>query len=452
MTLSAHHLSNPLESTRRAPEHAGPESMRQVPVGVWLFLAAFACNVLSGQSHQIGLPISLDRLLFPAAFLLTLLDPRRAPLRTDWLHVAMTAFVLLSATSWVFHGGTSDTTSAFGLLDRILMPFLLFTLAPVVLATPVRRRLFLVTLTVVGAYLAVTMIAETVRLDALVFPRFIVDAKAASLASGEPARAGGPFLSGEAGGMAVAMCGVGALLLAVLGRRERRPALVVGTLCLAATVGSLTRSVWLGTFLAVASVLVTRRELRRFIPAALIGLLTALTLGAALFPDVAANVVDRVTTSRSLYDRDNTNVGALRAIAEHPLLGIGWGQFLTHGTEWVRQADSYPLTTVDIEIHNVFLSRLAELGVPVGLVFIGVVLAGPVRAFLRPTTLPDHWRAAAGAIFVIWVVPSMTSPIPYPFPNFVMWTVTGVLYAHSARRSPRNALVDSGVEDPQGRP
>lgn len=443
-------MSNrPGTDTVAAQAAVGTESLREVPLGVWLFLAAFACNIFSGQSDHIGLPISLDRLLFPAAFLLILLDPRRPALRTGWLHVAMAAIIVYSGISWVFHGGLNDTTSAFGILDRLVMPFLLFTLSPVVLSTPVRRRLFLVTLTGVGTYLAITMIAETIRLDALVFPRFILEAKAGSLIRGEPARASGPFLSGEAGGMSVAMCGIGAVLLAALGRRGRTPALMIAALCLAATVGSLTRSVWLGTVLAVALVLLSSGGLRRFIPAALIGLTLALALGSAMFPEVAADVVDRGTTSRSLYDRENTNIGALRAIAAHPLLGIGWGQFLTRGTEWVRQADTYPLTTVDIEIHNVFLSRIAELGILLGIVFLAVVLVGPVRSFLRPTTLPHAWRLAGAAIFVVWFVPSMTSPIPYPFPNFVMWAVTGVLYAHHAATAPQNMLV---YGNGQGRP
>lgn len=407
------------------------ESCRQVPAYFWCFLLALALNVFSGSWSHLHLPIGPDRLLFPAALVLLLLSPDRPRLRPVGLHALMLLFGGVAGVSLLLMG-TIDTVSLFGLVDRIWMPFLLFAAAPLFLTTSTRRRYLLRGMTLLGLYLGVTAVAETFEISPLVQPHYILEAHQALQATGgEPPRAGGPMLASEGNGMANAMCAVLAALLATRSRGGWRVlAVVVVPLCLIGAFLSMTRSVWLGAALGIVLVLVLHRRLWRWIPPVVALAALALAMGAAAFPQLAQVAANRGSTSRSVYDRFNTNAAGLRIVEQLPLTGIGWGEFLRTGSSWVRQSAEYPLTSVNIEIHNVFLSRAAELGVPAAALFVLIVLLGPVRALFRrcpPPVVP--WRAAFLAVFVVWLVPCFLSPNPYTFPNFLMWTLAGLLFA-----------------------
>lgn len=430
----------------------GRESFREVPLYFWCFLAALALNIFSGSWDRLHLPLAPDRLLFPAALVLALLHPGRAQLRWRSVHGFMLAFALLASMSLLFLG-TLGPTSVFALVDRIYMPLLLFTTAPLFLRTPTRRRYFVRGLTLVGLYLGITAVAETFEISPLVQPHYILDARHALLAdgTGEPPRAGGPMLASEGNGMSNAMCAAVAALCALTDRGWWRALGVLTVpLCLIGAFLSMTRSVWLGAALAVVLVLVLHRRLWRWIPAVLLLGVLALALGAATFPQLAETAQSRGSTSRSVYDRFNTNAAGLRILDERPLTGIGWGEFLQTGTQWVRQSDSYPLTSVNIEIHNVFLSRAAELGIPAAALFVLVVVLGPgVALWGRRAPGPvEQWRALLVAVGVIWLVPCFLSPNPYTFPNFLMWTVAGLVYALPRPGDPSPVLLPPALAAP----
>ncbi|WP_168583469.1 O-antigen ligase family protein [Gephyromycinifex aptenodytis] len=417
-----------------------PSTWRQLPAPFWLLLSALLLNIFSGRWGDMGIPLGPDRLLFAAAFLLILLDPRIPRPRARLLHAAMLLFTAWAAASMILHGPIG-IESVYTVLDRVAMPFLLFACAPMFFRSALQRIILLRSLTLLGVYLGCTAILETLGVNSLLLPRYIAAFKssAGAIASGNAARAGGPFISGEANGMALALCAVAALLLARLDARGWRVlGLLTGMLCLLTSVLSLTRSVWLGVLMAVFAVALSRRRLLRWLPAlAVAGLLLA-AAGALAMPDVAANIVERGTTSRSLNDRQNSNVAALRALNAHPLTGVGWAQFVKVGPDWVRQADDYPVTTVNIEVHNVVLSRTAELGLPAGALFVGILAFGPFGAALRRRSDPteDDWRVSALAALMIWFVPAMTSPIPYPFPTFVFFTLMGLVWAWPQEHDP----------------
>lgn len=411
---------------------SAPETLRTVPLYYWCFLLALVLNVFSGSWEHLNLPVGPDRLLFPAAFVLLALHPGRARVRFRGVHGLMLLFGGIAAVSLLFLG-TIDTASIFGIIDRVWMPFLLFAAAPLFLSTPVRRLFFLRAMTLLGLYLGVTSIAEMFQISPLVVPRYILEAHQAlvSANTGEPPRAGGPMLASEGNGMANAMCAVLAALLATRSRGGWRVlAVVVVPICLIGAFLSMTRSVWLGAALGIVLVLVTHRPLWRWIPPLFVLGGLAAAIGAAAFPQLAETAVSRGSTSRSVYDRFNTNIAGLRIVEELPLTGIGWGEFLRTGTEWVRQSPTYPLTSVDIEIHNVFLSRAAELGLPAAALFVLIVVLGPVRSlFGRRSAAVVPWRAAFIAVFTVWLVPCFLSPNPYTFPNFLMWTLAGLVFA-----------------------
>ena len=405
---------------------------RRAPLAVYLFVLGLVATMFSGHSEALGLPIGLDRILLPAALALAFLDRRDRWWRMRSAHLAMAALAVLATVSFVTIGYHEDTEAVFTILDRIYIPFLLFTFAPYCLGTSRRRAVLLRALTVTGLYLAITTILEAAGVHSLLLPRYIAEHHATlTLGADEVMRAGGPFLFGEPNGMTLAMCGFAAVLLAARSRGfTRTAALVIAPVAFTACIATMFRSVWLGLALGIVAVALTRWQWAKWLPVIATIAVVALGAGAIALPAFAGDVATRASTSRSLWDRVNTNDAAVRIMSEEPLTGIGWQQFVHIGGDYVRQGDTEPLTTTEIEVHNVFLSRGAELGIPGLVLFVLTVLLGPVAALLRPVRADlAAWQLFLLASFSVWFVVSMTSPNPYPLPTFLLWTLAGFVLA-----------------------
>ncbi len=396
------------------------------PAYVWLFLIGLAFTMFAGHSSDLGVPVPLDRLLLGFAALLWFLDPERDRLRPRAFYIVAGLTILWTALSWVSSGTLTDSYKMFALLDRIIVPLAMFPLGAVIFSTPHRRELLLRTVSLVGIYLGIVGVLEYLGLYSLVFPGYISTLRDLNA----EVRAGGPWLSPEPYGMVSAL----ALVLSVMLFRASQSSfwrLVAVLGAFGGLIGSvlcMTRSVW-GGVLATGLVLgVILRRTRKVLP--LLILVVVAVGGAALyaFPDFQEALVTRLTTERSVYDRQNTYEAAWRIVAMLPLFGIGWGEFINQNVLWVRQADTYPVTTVTIEIHDVFLSRAAETGILGGVLWILCFATGPMLGLLaKPRTLwATHWKLAGLAAFFIWVIPSLTSPNPYPMPNYLVWLVWGV--------------------------
>jgi O-antigen ligase len=237
-------------------------------------------------------------------------------------------------------------------------------------------------------------------------------------------------VASEADGLVMITAAIAAVVtMQRLRRWWRALAVVTATSCGLGALLTMTRSVWVGAVLALLVVGVAHRPLRRLLPGlvAVIALAIAATLLAV--PDLHDGVTERAETSRSLQDRQNTNAAALRIVEERPLTGVGWMRFIEESPEYVRQSDFYPITNIRIEVHNVFIGRAAELGLPGGLLWILCVLAGPVAVGLRRIRGDDEletWRLILLGTVTAWGVAAMSSPLPYPLPNLLLWLLTGI--------------------------
>lgn len=419
----------------------GPER----PLYLWFLLATLVLNVVSGDgSDALGLPLSPDRLTLAAALVLLLLDPwawRRTRLRLRGVHVAMAALTVLAGWSALSAETLLTTFGLFSLADRLVVPFLLLTVAPVVFCTPARRDLLLKTLTLLGLYLGVTAVLEQVAPSA-VRPAYIADPALGN----QQGRSRGPFLASEALGLVLVQCGFAAALLAARARRAWR---VVGALtAFLAVVGvllTLTRSVWLGLLVGVVVVCLQQRRLRRLLPVVMVGGAAVVLALLLAVPALQQAADERLTTTRSLDDRRNVNEAALRVVAEHPLTGVGWVRFIDNSEEYVRQADTYPITNVRIEVHNVPLGRAAELGLPGGLLWVVCVALGPLCAVVLrvPRQSADDlagWRLVLTGGAAAWGVAVLVSPVPYPLPNYLVFLLAGIVLAPVLTRSGGPAL------------
>lgn len=416
-----------VQSRAAATDPAGDRTTSRTRLYLGLFLVGLAANLLSSHSHRVGLPVSPDRILLPLAVVLLWLDPGRPRARWGVVPALMAVFIGWTVISMVWHGNVLNSSPLFALLDRTVMPFLMFLLGPLIFTTTERRDLLLKSLTIMGLYLGITAILEQWA-PQVVFPRYIVDPQVGM----HFGRSRGPFAGAEAMAMALAVCAGAALLL----RSRRAPrwsalSLIVAGLCMFGVVLTTTRSVWVGVAAGVLVALVLSPELRRWIPA--MGIAAAAGAAGVIFllPSLRDSILERSLTAGPIYDRLSSNAAALRVLEDLPLTGIGWRRFYPHGGEWARQSDEFPLNNAVIEVHNVVLSRAVELGLPAVLVFLLIIILGPVRSALPAAPLPGHpdlpgWRVLSGYVVSVWLVAGLFGPLSNPFPNYSVWLIAGV--------------------------
>ena len=418
-----------------------------VPAYLVCFLAFVPADMFSGNGRLIGFPISPDRLCLAAGLVLLVLDPRPwAVVRVRWrlVHAVLAAMVLFAIASAVAFDVWRTSLAQFALLDRLLIPFVLFTVAPVVFSGVRSRDLLLKVLVVLGLYLGVTAVFEVAGPTQLVLPRYIMDSSIGI----QFGRARGPFVEAEADGLVMAVCGFAAGLAMTRFRGAWRLVSVAAAVaCAVGVLFCLTRSVWIGTVLGMVVAGFAVRRLRLFlVPAAIVGALGVTALVDRV-PGLADKVLGRAESQGPVYDRLNTNAAALRIVEARPLSGVGWSRFIDVAPDWVRQAPDYPITNIVLEVHNVFLGRAAELGLVGAVLFVVCVLLGPVAAVLRRAPAGDltAWRVVALGALCTWLVAANTSPLPYPLPNALVWMVAGIASAGYIAR-PGPARMATSVE------
>lgn len=416
-------------------------STERVPAYVWCFLGSLTFNMFSGYSDELGFPLGPDRILFAIGAALLLLDPaawRSRIFRWRTVHVLMLAIVALAAWSAATHGTLLQSLGGFALLDRLIVPFFLFTIAPVLFATTVRRDLFIKVLTLMGLYLGVTATLEMTA-PQLVFPRYIADPDLGI----HFGRARGPFLESVALGAVLGQCAfVAGLAFTRLGPWWRRLAGASILFAVAGVVLTLTRSVWLGTAVGILVVGLVNPRLRRLLPRLCVAAAVVVLAAIIAVPGLLGLLQGRATTERSVWDRTNTNWAAVRVLEEHPWTGVGWLEFVNHSADYVWQADDYPITNIALEVHNVPLGRAAELGLPGAALWIACLLLGPVRSALRRQSGAEmeNWRLAFLGGLACWFLPAMLSPLPYALPNTLMWLMGGLLIRRWPDPSPKLAI------------
>lgn len=402
----------------------------RIPLHTWALLAALVGSMFSGFWGLLGVPLPLDRVAFAGAVLLLVLDPHRPRLRFQYVYVVMFAVVAWTAASALTHGTLFQAGPAFALLDRIIVPLGMFALGALVFTTTRRRELLLIVFSAVGVYLGLTAVFEIIGPSSLVRPGYIMDESVGILFG----RARGPFAGAEANGMTQAMCLFMAALLWSRTRGRTGLRVLAGAAIVCTTLGvalALTRSVWLAVVVAVLGVGLLVPAARRRLPAVVLGTIGFVVVLFAAVPGLGDAFSERLTMQSSIYDRQNTNAAGLRVVAERPLDGVGWQRFVRVVDDWVRQDPNYPLSNVAIEVHNVFLSRAVETGILGAVLWILAVLLGPVAVAARlPRRVPGSeyqgFALLLIALLVVWFVPSMTSPNPYPLPNDLMWLVAGI--------------------------
>src|SRR5665811_88823 len=147
-----------------------------------VFTVAIMLAPFSGNWQAMGIPgtIAPDRLLVAGGILTVLLrGPAirdRPPLRMRAVHWALVLAAAYAFSSAFFSHTLFHKVPGLRLVEAFgLIPFLAFTLAPVVFPTARERAVLLKGLVVLGGYLSLTTLLEMMGPKSLVFPRYILD-------------------------------------------------------------------------------------------------------------------------------------------------------------------------------------------------------------------------------------------------------------------------------------
>lgn len=400
-----------------------------------VFLSPF-----SGNWQHLHFPsgVDPDRLLLSFGILQVLLRaPKmraRPPFRWTLAHTFMALAVVYVTISAFFAHTLFSKDPLFKLIDSFgVLPFLIFLVAPVAFHTRRQRSVLLATLVLMGLYLGLTTVFETAHINALVFPRYILNPRIGY----HFGRGRGPFLDAVANGFALAVCGLACAVarMSSSDRRKRAGATAVGLLCLVGAFMSLERSVWLGAGLGVIVMLVVTRDLRRYLlPTVALGAV-GIVAALALIPSLSQSVSSRATEVNPIWDRENLTTAGLRMFMVRPLTGFGWQTFQTKSQLYFQQNQNYPLTASTFVVHNFLLGYAVELGAFGLLLWVSAILLGVGGALATrgPPDL-DMWHAGLIGLSVMFLVVANSIP-PSEFPNLSLWLWAGVLFSGRYDRS-----------------
>jgi putative inorganic carbon (hco3(-)) transporter len=431
---------------------AGVVTLTCVAYSVWRVDPAYTLSLaivlspLAGNWQQLGIPgvLAPDRLLLTAGIAQVLLRAPairdRPPVRLVPAHALLALAIIYAVCSAFFAHTLSSRHSLLEIIDSFgILPFLTFLAAPLAFRTKRQRAVLLVALVALGGYLGLTVLFETVHLDALVFPKYILNPNYGI----HVGRGRGPFVDAVANGFGLFVCAVACgVAIATWSRlRARLIAALVGVLCIVGVLLSVERSVCIGALVGSMVAMLATRQLRRYLlPAAAVAVI-AIAAAVVLIPGLSQRISTRYNQVGTVWDRENLIVAAVNMIKARPLTGFGWGRFQDFSEDYFRQSQNIPLTATSIDIHNFVLLYAVELGLPGVTLWAFGLLAGVGTALLTRGP-PDHarWRVGLLAIALMFVVVSDSTP-PTLFPNLSLWLWAGVVFGG------RYASSDSSAEE-----
>ncbi len=363
----------------------------------------------------------------------------RPKLQITGTHVLLALAVLYAVVSALVAGTLLHNDPLLRLIDTFgIMPFLLFLVAPLAFRTQRQRGVLLVAFVTLGAYLGLTVLFETVKLDALVFPKYILDPNYGIHAG----RGRGPFVEAVTNGLALFTCAV-VCAIAVAQWRGRQRALP----------GRQHRLALPGRRVPVSRALgVDRsrgRDMRRNArypwgarvshPGRSSRSRSASRQPFSSFPASRQRVTQRVDQKETLWDRQNLARAAINMVEARPLFGFGWAQFQQDSADYFQQSADFPLTATTFGVHNSPLAYASELGL-IGVTLWALGLLFGVGGALATRGPPDllPWRVGLLSVAVATLIVISAVP-PSAWPNRAIWLLAGVAwsgrYATSRRAS-----------------
>jgi O-antigen ligase len=311
---------------------------------------------------------------------------------------------------------------------KFFVPYTMFYLGGLVFRDAASLKHLEIFALVVLGYLIYLALACLANLDALVFPKFILDSGLGLNAM----RARGPFLQPVANGAAMNILGLIELDSYGRGRLRGLPAILLIVGLPLGILATLTRSVWLG--FGVTTILLLRwtasRRVRRVCWAFLVSGAIALLL-------VAAGKTSEQTDGR-LKDGETVNfrMAAYEAgwtmFEERPFLGWGASRVQTELADRIEgfRAEVFVVhnTYLEILLEHGFLGLALYLWLAISLLRLGRCASATERhptnaAFLQGTRGRTLWLL----LLSVYFINAMFVVMNYQFVNGLLFTIGGIL-------------------------
>lgn len=355
-------------------------------------LCAFFASIVVGYDFfhkDFGpLPLTIDRFILGTTCLVgiggLLLNRQRLPNLNGLDICVIVWFSALALNTLTTDFGYKDRLPISRLLFYNFLPVVSYFLLRIFPLTSTQQRGLLWALVGLGLYLGLTGLAEWRRWHGLVFPKYITSPAFTEFYG----RGRGPLLNPVINGMLLSLCGAASLLLLPLTRRRYWiPLLLAFGVIGIGVVSTLTRSCWIG--FAASTILVCLAPLswrQRFLATFLCGALALIALAGF------SSQLNRFKRDENVSVEDMSQSVALRPVLaavaweifqEHPLHGVGFGQYNKHKKPY-HQRDGHELPlqmALPYVQHNVMLSYLTELGLVGLLAAIAMWLASARVAF-----------------------------------------------------------------------
>jgi O-antigen ligase len=357
-------------------------------VGVYLgTVAVFSVHHFAGQGSWVQRPDNYMFLLL-VAYLATARSFGHSPGRFGRTAVYI---VLLLLTAFVHLIALLGVAQMRAMMNQFLvswfvrsfvMPLAMFVVLRRAALSPREVRSLLLLVSAFAVYHGVVSLLEVAGWRGVLVPPWLADPEF-NTALGSP-RAGGLPMQAEWNSIDISLAMCVLLLRLDLIRSPIRVAWLVGAvLCIVAVYFTYTRAAWLGLLVGGVPLFwqwsgAQRITVRRR------ALFLAVVLGfAALILFMPSDVLRRRAGDAStIYFRLSIWIAGLEMIAQHPLFGVGFGQFAEHVGAYLRDLVWIPSSDAaqgSALAHNTFLSVGAEFGL-VGLTLYLLALLGIYRA------------------------------------------------------------------------
>jgi O-antigen ligase len=342
--------------------HSSKESINLIIklIPLWLVLQMFFFS-----SNSIDVGFRPDRVVFIIIIIIFIIQIIKKEIQLvpiSRIEILMIIFTLICTISLIKNGANLDENQAHNrwlnaLFNITYFPFITFYIAKNVKFNSQSINSIFLSMCFIGMYLSLTGMFEHFRVNALVWPKQILDANKGI----QFERVRGPFLESVAMGRVLSMTFLAFLLMATQYNSFKKGIMYFFSLLTTLSIYyTYTRGPWIGFGMILLALLIFDNQMKKLVSMLLVFIFIVAMLGigskfslfeGTLFTQRQETVNDRIVSYST----------ALRMAGENPLWGVGFGKF---EYEW----DNYSLeieggfANPEKVSHNTFLGLFAETG------------------------------------------------------------------------------------------
>lgn len=426
-------------------------SMRDLSLALIIWLVSMSGLRHIGMVHMPILPdFSIDRLMLMWVMLIFWLRwaiqgrPLKRPLAAEILLLVHMLYLLYLVSQ-------VDFTRFHEWVLSSLSPLFAFIFGKNVISTQREIRNLMLLFFVLTIYYYITAIAERAGLEAMIWPKEILDK---TLGFYTPGRSRGPFLHPPLFGQVMGMLLLVHFFLLVNLRSLLARVLMYASLGLSllGVFFSYTRGPWLATTVGLLTLGALRTRYRRMLAGMAIVAVLVLAVGI-INPAQDEFAKKRFETTNTIENRLGFMANAIEMIKDNLVFGVGYFQFMNRLHEYSHSVNVPFYGFVkrslgdEVPIHDIYIGRLAEEGLISSLMqfaFYALILRAFVRKWRRNYKTPwfnNELLAVFAGIMVCYLVGGMVIDYRYfDFINVVFYLLAGIIYGYRPEDEPGAAV------------